>query len=134
MLEERSDFAGALAEFETAVKLNTRLGEIWFHLSRMADRCNQPLKAASARAKFQEIRRLHVAFQTLARHLRDHPEDVAAEVEIGDVLMQQGSLHSAMVQFEDALQRQPNNLKARTLLEQTRHLMAEEATKQGAKQ
>ena len=134
MLEERSDFAAALAEFESAVKLNPRLGEIWFHLSRMADRSNQPLKAASARAKFQEIRRLHVAFQTLARHLRDHPEDVAAQVEIGDVLMQQGSLKSAMVQFEDALRRQPNNMKARTLLEQTRHLMAEEATKQGAKQ
>ena len=39
-----------------------------------------------------------------------------------------------MISEEDALRRQPNNMKARTLLEQTRHLMAEEATKQGAKQ
>ncbi len=127
LLEERNRFPEAMAEFETATSLNPRLGEIWFHLSRMADRTGQPQKAAAARAKFQEIRRLHVAFQTLARRLRDHPEDVNAQVEIGDVLMQQGSLKSALVQFEDALHRQPNNLKARTLLEQCRHLMAESA-------
>ncbi len=124
ILEEQSQFAAALPEFEIASRLNPRLGEIWFHLSRMADRAGRTAEAEQARAKFKVIRQLHVEFQTLVRRIQEHPEDSVAQLKVGQVMEKQGNVRGAAIQYADVLSREPQNAQAQKLLDNARRQMA----------
>lgn len=120
VLEEQSKFAAALPEFEAATRLNPHMGEIWFHLSRVADRTGRTAEAAQARAKFTELRQLHVEFQTLVRRIQEHPEDSVAQLKIGQVMEKQGNVQGAAIQYADVLSREPQNAQAQKLLDKAR--------------
>ncbi len=120
VLEEESKYAPALTEFETAAKLNPDMGEIWFHLSRMADRTGQTAIATSARARFTEIRKLHTEFTSLAHMLQANPNDIPTAIRLGQVLELQGRPKDAAMQYMNILKREPDNPMATSLLEQLR--------------
>ena len=123
VLEERSRFAEALPEFESAAKLNPSLGEIWFHLARMADRAGQPDKAAMARARFAAIRKYHAEFVSLINQLKANPTSATLQLKIGEVLEKQDKPKQAALQYLDVLSREPNNVQAQRLFEQLRQRM-----------
>lgn len=132
VLEEQGQFAAALPEFETASRINPNMGEIWFHVSRMADRAGNTDLAQKARVRFQELRRLHLELQALTRRLQEHPEDVAAQIRAGEVLEKQGNLSGAATQFEDVLSRYPQNTQVRTMLDALQRRMAQSMETSGA--
>jgi len=55
LLESRRDFAAAAAEFEQCVQLSPAQAEVYYRLSRIYTRLNQPAKAAQARAQHQKL-------------------------------------------------------------------------------
>jgi tetratricopeptide (TPR) repeat protein len=55
VLESRRDFAGAAAEFEQSAQLSPTQAEVYYRLSRIYTRLNQPAKAAQARAQHQKL-------------------------------------------------------------------------------
>ena len=123
VLEEETKFAAALPEFEIASQLNPSLAEIWFHLSRMADRAGQTDKAAVARAHFTEIRKYHVEFTTFVHQLQANPKDTSLQLRIGQVLEKQGKPAEAAAQYAAVLSQEPTNVKAQALLENLENRM-----------
>lgn len=118
VLEDEGKFAQALPQYEIASKLDPGLGEIWFHLSRMADRAGQLAKADDARAHFMEIRKLHTEFTSLLHRLQANPTDSPTEIQLGQVLEKQGKPRDATTHYVQVLKREPNNAPARAALDQ----------------
>jgi tetratricopeptide (TPR) repeat protein len=123
VLEEAGKFAEALPEFELSAKLNPSLGEIWFHLSRMADRAGKHDEAVNARAHLAEIRKYHLDFTTLVHQLQLSPNDSSLQLRVGMVLEKQNKPLQAAAQYADVIKRQPNNTEAQALLENLRRRM-----------
>ncbi|HXJ92522.1 MAG TPA: tetratricopeptide repeat protein [Terriglobia bacterium] len=54
--EEQNDLAGALSDFQTAVRLAPGLSEGWYHLATVADRMGKREQATEARQHFQQMK------------------------------------------------------------------------------
>jgi tetratricopeptide (TPR) repeat protein len=120
ILEEEGRFAEALPEFEIASRLYPNLGEIWFHLSRMADRAGNHQQAEAARARLAALQKYRVEFKALVEQLKKNPKNTLIQVKVGQVLEKQGKPREAAIQYLDVLRREPNNQAALASLEALR--------------
>jgi len=116
VLQEKGDYAAALAEFQTSSRINPGHEQSWFHQANVLERLGRKELAAAARERFTRLTRDRDERQYLERRVFDHPEDAALRLRFAAVLERNEQLEAAAMQCQVILRKEPQHAPARVML------------------
>lgn len=106
----------AIAAFEKAVLADPYFFNAWYSLSQTLKKQGKPADAELALKKFEIARALATRINRLEGFLKNNPNDVKALVALGEALLKRQKNYEAYTRLSRALELDPQNRQAKSLL------------------